>query len=145
MILTCRTPLLSTTRISLWELIKNININILIKKVLLVNLKSLHGKGSFEKKKKVKNFLNRVGGSGQTFLIFLTFFIFIFSCSNSCKTAEKIFFIGGVPPSYHQNLENIHNIDQVCGIFQVFQGNFFFFCRKYLLGHQRKKINFGLS
>ena len=59
---------------------------------------------------------------------------------------RKFFFIGGgVPPSDHQNLKSIHNIDQVCGIFQVFQGNFFFFCRKYLLGHQRKKINFGLS
>ena len=100
------------------------------------------GRVHSKKKKKVKNFLNRRGGSGQTFLIFLTFFIFIFSCSNSCKTAEKIFFIGGVPPSYHQNLENIHNIDQVCGIFQVFQGNFFFLLQKISFRLSEKKNKF---
>ena len=46
---------------------------------------------------------------------------------------ENFFFTGGVPPSDHQNLENIHNIDPICVIFQVFQ-EFFFFCRKYLSG-----------
>ena len=34
---------------------------------------------------------------------------------------EIFFHRGGVPPSYHQNFENIHNIDQICGIFQVFK------------------------
>ena len=36
----------------------------------------------------------------------------------------SFFHRGGVPPSDHQNLENIHNIDPICGIFQVFQGIF---------------------
>ena len=51
---------------------------------------------------------------------FLNFFIFIFSCPNSCKSAEKIFFHRGVPPSDHQNLENIHNISQVLNVTCLF-------------------------
>ena len=78
------------------------------------------------------------GGVRTNFPHFLNFFIF--SCPNSCKSAEKNFSKGGgvTPSADHQNLKRIHNIDQIYGILQVFQVNFFFFCRKCLLGHLRK-------
>ena len=45
------------------------------------------------KKKKLRNFLTEGGEGVRTnFPHFLNFFIFIFSCPNSCKSAEKIFF-----------------------------------------------------
>ena len=51
----------------------------------------------------------------------------------------------GVPPSDHQNLENIHNIDQICGIFQVFQGIFFSSAENIFQVIREKKIDFGFS
>ena len=59
---------------------------------------------------------------------------------------ENFFYIGrGVPTSDHQNLENIHNIDQICGIFQVFQGIFFSSAENIFQVIREKKINFGIS
>ena len=58
---------------------------------------------------------------------------------------ENLFFRGGVPHSDHQNLENIHNIDPICGIFQVFQGIFSSSSENIFQVIREKKINFGLS
>ena len=97
------------------------------------------------KKKKVKKFLNRGGGSGQTFLIFLTFLFLFFHVLIHANLQRNFFFHrGGYPLLTTKTWKIFIILTQFVEFFKFFQG-IFFFCRKYLSSHQRKKINFGLS
>ena len=60
--------------------------------------------GFIRKKKKSREFSLQGGGSGQNFFNFSTF-LFFFKCSNSCKYAKKIFFIGGYKQSVLRNYD----------------------------------------
>ena len=70
------------------------------------NIKIL-GKGSFEKKIKSLEFSKQGGGVRTNFPHFLNFFIFIFSCLNSCKSAENFFFFFSNEPFPKSTTNNI--------------------------------------
>ena len=109
----------------LWKQNRTFRVNIFISVKIFIYFSEHQGR-VHSKKKNYCEFSQLEGGVRTNFPHFLNFFIFIFSCANSFKSAVNFYFPrGGVPPSDHQNLENIHNMDPICGIFQVFHGIFF--------------------
>ena len=85
--------------------------------------------------------------SKQTFLRtnfphFLNFFIFIFSCLNSCKSAEKFFFsYGGVPLLTTKTWKVSIILTKFVEFFKFFKG-FFFLLQKISFRSSEKKNKF---